>query len=781
MRFNPKTPFWIRTTNQALLTIVFLHSQSIISSSFIIHQFIMSESSNPIEDSQTSIQIIFAAVSWKNSIGCAYYDTLNGSLYLMEDAQSMSAQEEFLSMSMFLHIGTDALRSLQIFDQEAHANLHSNKTKEGLSLYGILNECVTYSGKMLLKNWLIRPSTQPEIISARADAVQCFLDSENEHCAGRMLQYLKSTGNLARTIMIVSSGKGRVGEWRSILNFMRSSLKICEESNSFIGFNFNIPLISRISDSEHNSELEDQVQKIDDVIDWQESKMNGGRVTVRNGIDDQLDELRESYAGLESKLDHLARKLSGETPFFSAPDFSIVYFPQIGYLCCIPRNFNQQEAEEPVHDGWEFQFATDTHLHYKNEYMRDLDHYIGDLTTSITEREIEIVNALEAALVDISPILLNLASDMAELDCLLSLAKIAHLREWVRPEVVEENLIEIEGGRHPLVEACVESFIENDTYMVGGKGLRTEDDSNDQRDLTPEEDINMNLEESQGSKKPHSMIVLTGANSSGKSVYIKQVAIIIILSQIGSYIPAQRAKVGIHDAIFTRVTSTESSSRNSSAFMIDLQQVSFMLRNCTRRSLLLLDEFGKGTDPIDGQAIFCSVVEHLIRRGTECPKTILSTHFHAIFSSGSMSVGLPINYCHMSIILSTNTHQSNSNRSIHPELEPTYLYKLSPGLVTSSHALGCAALFGAPMHVRLRAQGVSEALSKHEMLELMDTGMSEERIEELNRFEDVVRRFLRTDFGDLDGDEDRMDEDQNATMKLLREGILQVDDELMNE
>ncbi|EGG05517.1 uncharacterized protein MELLADRAFT_116742 [Melampsora larici-populina 98AG31] len=784
---NSRNPILsIRTTHHSNWVNSVLASQIIIMGKATDQRDFTADTQTSIEEENVdSIQIIFAAVSWKNSVGCAYYDTLNGSLYLMEDAQSMSGQEDFLSMSIFLHIGSDALRSLQIFDQEAHANLHSNKTKEGLSLYGILNECVTYSGRMLLKNWLIRPSTQLDIISARANAVQCFLDSENEHCAGRMRQYLKSTGNLARTTMIVSSGKGRVGEWRSVLNFMRAAVNICEESKSFIDSDLKIGLISRISNSDqHTSELNEQAKKIDLVIDWEESKINGGRVIVKSGIDDELDELRESYAGLESQLDHLARKLSAETPFLSAPDFSIVYFPQIGYLCRVPRNSDHQEAEEPFHDGWEFQFATDTHLHYKNEHMRDLDHYIGDLTTSITVREIEIVTALEAALAVISPILLNLASDMAELDCLLSLAKIAHLREWVRPVMVEENVIEIEGGRHPLVEACVESFIENDTYMVGGKGLSSKEDTKNQKDLTPEEDINMSIEEeeeeTQEISKAHSMIVLTGANFSGKSVYLKQVAMIVILSQIGSYIPAKKAKIGIHDAIFTRVTSTESSSRNSSAFMMDLQQVSFMLRNCSRRSLLLLDEFGKGTDPIDGQAIFCSVVEHLIRRGIECPKTILSTHFHAVFSSGSMPVGLPIHYCHMSIILSTNAHQSNSNRSS-TDLEPTYLYKLSPGLVTLSHALGCAALFGAPIHVRLRAQGVSEALSKHEMLELMDDGMSDDQAQELDRLEGVVRRFLMTDFEKENLEDERIGtEDQDEVMKHLKEVILQMDDGLMD-
>ncbi|KAG0150073.1 hypothetical protein CROQUDRAFT_668766 [Cronartium quercuum f. sp. fusiforme G11] len=687
-----------------------------------------------------------------NSIGCAYYDSENGVLYLMEDAIDTSGKQELVSMRNFLHIGHESLDALQIFELEAHANVHSSKTKEGLSLYGILNECVTYAGKMLLKHWLLRPSTLPEVIGARADAVECFLRPENEECLGRIRQCLKQVANLPRTIIIISSGKGRVGEWRALLNFIRASEKIRSQAGLIES---PLSLIARISSQDYTSELEVQAQKIDDVIDWDESKLNAGRVTVRTGVDDHLDELRENYAGLESKLEHLARKLGSETPFEFVHEFVIVYYPQIGYLCSVRRLSERPEAEVFMQQGWEFQFSNDTHDLYKNDYMRDLDHYIGDLTTSITDREIEIVNALEGSLEKLSPILLILSSALAELDCLLSLARVAHLREWVRPEIVEENLIQIQNGRHPLVEACVESYISNDTILVGGQGLKDDEPSAEEPSY-------------------RSMVVITGANFSGKSVYLKQVALIVILAQIGSYVPASGAQIGIHDAIFTRVTTTESSSRNASAFMIDLQQVSFMLRNCTQRSLLLIDEFGKGTDPIDGQALFCSLVQHLIKRGRRCPKTILSTHFHAVFSSGLMPRNLPIEYSHMSIVLSGPTRAQ-------ADVEPTYLYKLAPGLVTSSHALGCAALFGAPIHVRLRASRVSELLSKHEGLELIDEQLSEEATEEMNRLESVVRRFLETDFGDEGDVEDVMmgesgETAPNEVMRHLREVILQLEE-----
>jgi len=333
------------------------------------------------------------------------------------------------------------------------------------------------------------------------------------------------------------------------------------------------------------------------------------------------------------------------------------------------------------------------------------------------------VHLLEEEVSKFTAILLAVNDDLAELDCLLSLAKVTFERVWVRPKIVPQNTIQIIGGRHPLVEGCVENYVPNDTHLVANSSS------------PPPRKKRKGTECHIGNP----MIVLTGANYSGKSVYLKQVAIIVILAQLGSFVPAEEAQIGIHDAVFTRVSTTESASQSSSAFMIDLQRISFMLRNCTARSILLIDEFGKGTDPTDGQALFCGVIQHLISRDSGCPIVLVSTHFHSVFTNGFLSLDLPVDYTHMAIVLRNDEESGDDN-------SPKYLYKLTGDLVSSSHAMGCAAQAGVPRHIRLKADRVSRLLSRFEILELLDVRLDEEEREELEMMEEIARRFVAVDF-----------------------------------
>jgi DNA mismatch repair protein MSH5 len=182
-------------------------------------------------------------------------------------------------------------------------------------------------------------------------------------------------------------------------------------------------------------------------------------------------------------------------------------------------------------------------------------------------------------------------------DSLLSFAQVARKYNYVQPIVTDDNILEINQGRHPLLEQCSDTLIPNDTTFDA-----------DQR-----------------------IILLTGANSSGKSVYLKQVALIVYMAHLGSFVPAQSARIGLTDKILTRIATRESVSKNSSAFMIDLQQTNIALLNSTSRSLVLLDEFGKGTTSLDGIGLFCAVVESFAGREHECPKLIAATHFHGTY------------------------------------------------------------------------------------------------------------------------------------------------------
>ncbi len=229
---------------------------------------------------------------------------------------------------------------------------------------------------------------------------------------------------------------------------------------------------------------------------------------------------------------------------------------------------------------------------------------------------------------------------------ILALAQLARHNNYTRPHILEEDVLEIIGGRHPLQEQVVASFVPNDTKLGGME-------TNDAR-----------------------IQLLTGANFSGKSVYLKQVAMIVFLAQVGSFVPAEHATLGICDRIMTRVQTRESVSRQASAFMIDLQQIAFALQNCTARSLLVVDEFGKGTDSADGAGLFCGLMDHLQALGGSCPKVLAATHYHELLERKFLVSSPMLQFAHMEILLNPDA----------PDVQEqcVYLYRLAHGMSMSS-------------------------------------------------------------------------------------------------
>ncbi|PCH40222.1 nucleoside triphosphate hydrolase protein [Wolfiporia cocos MD-104 SS10] len=365
-----------------------------------------------------------------------------------------------------------------------------------------------------------------------------------------------------------------------------------------------------------------------------------------------------------------------------------------------------------VLEGWSFQVS---HVYFKSQEMHDMDAHIGDLHSSIVDREIEIVQSLLEKIIVFDKALSHISDVCAELDCLLSFAEAARGCNYVRPHMTEGNIIDIKQGRHPLQELVVDTFVPNDTFVIGGQGVGVE----------PVGVSDETISDS-SRKESNSIIICTGANACGKSVYLKQVALIQYMAQIGSFVPAESATLGIVDKIFTRLQTRESVSRVQSAFMIDLNQVSLALRNATERSLILLDEFGKGTISADGAGLFCGVLKHLAGRGPMCPKVLAATHFQDVFSNGLISPdSVPISFVHMQILLTTDkgevisasgigeqTDLSNAEecddgpRRVMPGEHITYLYRAAKGLSLDSHAALCAEVFGISRRVAKRAQYV---------------------------------------------------------------------------
>lgn len=425
----------------------------------------------------------------------------------------------------------------------------------------------------------------------------------------------------------------------------------------------------------------------------------------------------------------------------------ILYEMPSGYLISVSGPTEQPLEPNDCPEGWVFQFMTNNTLYFKSDKMHDLDECIGDVNTLIADREIEIIQSLQAEVLNYSDNITTMCERLAVLDCLLSLADAARRYQWIRPEMCEDVVLDIRDGRHPIQELVDENFVANDVYAVGG---------------TPSSNHSESSSSSQ-EKTGNSIVICTGANASGKSIYLKQCALIPYLAQVGSFVPAASARLGIIHRIFTRIQTRESVSKMQSALMIELNQVSLAIRHgTTPRTIVLLDEFGKGTLSSDGAGLFTGVIKHFLSLGDMCPLVIAATHFHEIFDASMLSPDLPISFVHMSVMI-TNTSGSvletdadnaaipdkgekrEGDRLVRPGEAVTYLFKVSPGLCLHSHASKCALTWGISPRIVSRAEHVSGLLQRNEINLLLDEQMSDREREELLESEAICRRFLEWD------------------------------------
>ncbi|KII86749.1 hypothetical protein PLICRDRAFT_164045 [Plicaturopsis crispa FD-325 SS-3] len=690
---------------------------------------------------------------------------------------------ESLTLDKVMQINADALFSLQIFENESHASVHSDKTKEGLSLFGILNHTTTTLGRSLLRTWFLRPALSLSVINARHDALACFLRPENLVTSDVMHNHLKGIKNVPRIMCAMRAGKAGISEWQGLVKFAFHSAMI-RDALTELHQAGHVEIIAKLIDVLDIASFRDVGNAVNETIEWEES-VNESRVCVKPHIDDELDRRKHVYHGIDAVLSKVADKMAKSVPADHASSLNVVYFPQLGFLICLPMLEEWAgDAGIKVIDGWTFQFSSETHVYFKCQEMQDMDTHIGDLLPAIVDRELEIIQGLLEKILEHDEAMTHACDVCAELDCLLSFAEASRAYDYCRPVMVEENVMNIVQGRHPLQEQVVDAFVPNDTVCVGGVGfgssfpVEEDDDGREQPEL-------------------NSVIICTGANACGKSV---------------CFVPAESATLGVVDKIFTRVQTRESVSKVQSAFMIDLNQVSLALRNSTERSLIILDEFGKGTvstgstsanevltsgsglgyDPVfaplsfswlsttseytDGAGLFCGVIKSLLERGSGCPKVLAATHFHEVFDPELLDPregALPITFVHMEIMFTSdrgelldiksapNTSGQFSDdeddedlpaRVIAPGEKVTYLYRVAPGLALASHAAQCAALFGIPKRVVERAQHVTRLLTTNELRLLLDEAMTAEEERDLEDAEAMCRRYLAWDFSAEDGD-----------------------------
>lgn len=475
--------------------------------------------------------------------------------------------------SAFMRLDAFTLRSLEL--------LQPLNVVEGKSLLDIIDQTKTPMGGRLLRRWLTFPLLEIPTIEARQNVVQSIV--EHRPLRGELLQLLSSIGDLER--LASKLAVGRIGPRE--MNQLRLSLisvdKIKQLAKGYPG----IEDIVRATDP-----CVELCQEIGRTLLEDAPLALGRGQTIAGGLSAELDELRRLATGGKDYLVELQHRESERT---GIPSLKIAFNNVFGYYIEV-RNTHK----ERVPADWIRKQTLVNAERYIIPELKDYEEKILGAEERIALLESELFSALvDRACRDI--LLIQRCSQViASLDCLYAFAEVAIKQHYVRPLLDNSSIIDIKGGRHPVIETQLpfgESYIPNDVCL----------DSEDTQ-----------------------IMIITGPNMSGKSALLRQTALIVLLAQVGAFVPADEARIGVVDSIFTRVGASDNISRGESTFMVEMQEASSILNNLTARSLILFDELGRGTSTYDGISIAWSIVEYLHDNPHGRPKTLFATHYHEL-------------------------------------------------------------------------------------------------------------------------------------------------------
>ncbi|XP_035222063.1 mutS protein homolog 5-like isoform X3 [Stegodyphus dumicola] len=495
-----------------------------------------------------------------------------------------------LSLKNLVNIDENSYRALQIFQEERHPSVYKNTfgIKEGLSLYGICNKCKSGIGKKELKRWFLLPTNDVNLIQERQEAIKYFILAKNKDVMTALQDSLKFIKFLPRLLSRMKNAQATLNDWQALYRTSYHAVligDICRSRNS------DLKIFKEIGET-FSTDLFRIASLLDKIIDFQEYEKQNHFV-VKPGVDSELDKMKRTYNGLPDFMTQVAYQELQELSE-DIQKCSVIYLPQLGYLLAVPVTEQMKKTKNYTIPNLRFMFILNDVAHYKTANTKKLDSLLGDTLCDIYDKETQIMHKLQNAVLEVEHIFNAVMEYSAKLDCLIALAVISLEYNWTQPEITADGYFAIVKGRHPLQELCVESFVPNDTFS---------------------------------GKHESKIKILTGPNSSGKSIYLKQIALIAYMAHLGSFVPAQKAIIPVLDGIFSCIYAAESVSINLSSFLITLNQFSYALNTSTKNSLVIVDEFGKDTDTDSSLALLTASVKFWNEKGLESPHVFLATHF----------------------------------------------------------------------------------------------------------------------------------------------------------
>lgn len=453
----------------------------------------------------------------------------------------------------------------------------------GKSLLDVIDRTTSPMGARLLKRWIVFPLKDVQAITDRLNVVEYFFKQPD--LKEEIETQLSLIGDIERIISKVAVGRITPREMiqlRVALSAMEPIRQICSAADE--------PVLNRIGEQLNPCvQIRDRIAR--EINPDAPALINRGGI-IANGVCDELDELRQlAYSG-KDYLIHIQQRESERT---GIPSLKISFNSIFGYYIEV-RNTHKDK----VPPEWIRKQTLVNAERYITQELKEYEEKILGAEEKILSLETRLFNDLVLALNDYIPVIQHNANLIAQLDCLLSFATTAKENRYIRPDINESDEIEIKEGRHPVIEKQLppgEEYIANSVRL-----------NNDTQQI----------------------IMITGPNMAGKSALLRQTALIVILAQIGSFVPAEAARIGWVDKIFTRVGASDNISLGESTFMVEMNEAADILNNISNRSLVLFDELGRGTSTYDGISIAWAIVEHIHEHPKARAKTLFATHYHEL-------------------------------------------------------------------------------------------------------------------------------------------------------
>ena len=547
-----------------------------------------------------------------------------------------------------LSFSTYSLSDFMVLDAETRRNLELTETlrdgKTEWSLLGILDKTQTPMGKRLLRSWVNKPLLDIEQINQRLDAVAYFYGHGVER--NQIAELLKQLHDLERLVTRLVNGSARPNDLvalREDLGTLPGLIHLLESDQTAL-----IPVLEGWRTYENELDLLERA-----ISDEPPATLNTIGL-IREGFSQELDQVVSSSRHAREWINSLE---SSERQRTGLKTLRVGFNKVFGYYIEISRGLADKAPEEYIRK----QTLVNSERFITPE-LKEYESLVLNAETQIHEIEVKVFQQVVAQLAKSSQELLETARCIARLDCLLSLAEVAALNKFSRPILKHEKGISILAGRHPVVEQLTgrNHYIANDTVFEDGEIIR----------------------------------LITGPNMSGKSTFLRQVVLIVLMAQIGSFVPADQAEIGLVDRVFTRIGAQDAIHQGQSTFMVEMLETANILNNATPRSLLILDEIGRGTSTYDGLSIAWAIIEYLHSHPKLKPFTLFATHYHELTELAELFPGVR-NY---------NVAVTEADEQV------IFLHKIVPGAADRSYGIHVAQMAGLPAPVIARANEILKQL-----------------------------------------------------------------------